>query len=323
MARPRRHPRRRDRPWPLVAGTTLLAVGLLLLIGWSFASRKNTESGAGPAVVQPKTTDPAPPKSPDSARPHVESGLAWLRKDEHEKAIAEFDQAIRLDPSSAVAFAGRGYSHALSFRPRNSATAPMLRKAREDSDEALRLDPDLPFGIAVRGITLSMRGESTKALEDCEKAIHLKPDDALLYLIKAQVLFRRGMREDTEGDRKAATKTSSRAIALDPKLVAAYSFRGNARLRAEEHDRAMEDFEMAHQLDPDNPLGFINKGKVFQAKEELDRAIHQFSLAIEKDPNSLQAFGLRAGVYEAKGDHARAEADRQTVKRLQSRQPAP
>jgi tetratricopeptide (TPR) repeat protein len=58
--------------------------------------------------------------------------MAWRVKKEYDKAIADYDEAIRLDPKYAIAFNNRGSAWLIKKE---------YDKAIADYDEAIRLDP--------------------------------------------------------------------------------------------------------------------------------------------------------------------------------------
>ena len=63
---------------------------------------------------------------------YLNRGNAWYAKKEYDKAIADYDEAIRLDPKHAMAYNSRGNAwHAKKE----------YDKAIADYDEAIRLDP--------------------------------------------------------------------------------------------------------------------------------------------------------------------------------------
>jgi tetratricopeptide (TPR) repeat protein len=59
-------------------------------------------------------------------------GGLWAQKGRHGRAIADYDEAIRLDPKSAIAYYARGFSRKASGD---------WEGAKADFAEAARLDP--------------------------------------------------------------------------------------------------------------------------------------------------------------------------------------
>lgn len=70
--------------------------------------------------------------NPTYNKPFNNSGVAYLKKGEYDLAIKLFDQAIRLDPNYGEAFANR----AGAYLKRGE-----YARAERDYDEAIRLDP--------------------------------------------------------------------------------------------------------------------------------------------------------------------------------------
>jgi tetratricopeptide (TPR) repeat protein len=336
-------PARPDSPsnsrWLYLAGATLLALGLLLAMGLLFRSRRPGGPNDGPPLAERK--DPGPAPSSD-AMLHIEKGLELLGKESHEPAIAEFDEAIRLDPKAAQAYAGRAFARALapdragsrgaSLKKAQSKETVALRESRRqmaknDSDEALRLDPNLPLGHAARALVLTMGNspEFSAALDESDQAIRLGSGSALVFLARAHVLFRRafqdnrGSEENRSADLKAATKSAGRAIHFDTKLVAAYYIRGNARRMSDNPDGALDDYAEAQRLDPTNAMASFFSGLIWQGKEDHATALRHYNAAIKISPDMIGVYNKRAEVYEAMGDKARAEADRREAARLGTR----
>ena len=69
-------------------------------------------------------------------------GLAYQRKDDLDRAIADYSEAIRLDPKYAEAYYGRG----LTYRNKGD-----VERAIADYSEAIRLDPKLAAAYNNRG----------------------------------------------------------------------------------------------------------------------------------------------------------------------------
>jgi tetratricopeptide (TPR) repeat protein len=104
---------------------------------------------------------------PKSAEGHFVRGLVYQRKENNDRAIAEYTIAIGIRPGFVVAYNNRGvaYTH-------NSH----LEDARRDFDHALRLDPNYVNAYVSRGAAYEALGERDKALADYNEAIRRKPD---------------------------------------------------------------------------------------------------------------------------------------------------
>src|SRR5439155_1493870 len=70
-------------------------------------------------------------------------GLAYKAKGDNDRAIQDYDQAIRLNPSFAEAFSNRG----IVYAAKGDNT-----RAIQDYDQAIRLDPTLDQAFNNRGI---------------------------------------------------------------------------------------------------------------------------------------------------------------------------
>ena len=89
-------------------------------------------------------------------------------KASYDKAIADFDEVIRLTPENADAYFYRGNAW-------NAKGA--YDKAVADFTEAIRLDPKDGRAYANRGtVLLGMKGEYDKAIADFTEAIRLDPN---------------------------------------------------------------------------------------------------------------------------------------------------
>ncbi len=327
--------------WLYLAATTLVAVGIIMFLGFVRVSRRPSEPASGSAIAKPASPDPG---SLEVVLSHIAKGMELVGKEENEQAIAEFDEAIRLDPSRPAAFAGRAFARALlpdraggrgpSMKKQQSKQAIALRESRrqhskDDSDTALRLDPNLPLGHSARGLMLTMGStpDFAAALDECDKAIGFGSGNALVSLAKAHVLFRRAFQDNhgsddaRSADLRVASKVAGRAIHLDTRLVAAYYLRGNARRMTENEDGALDDYAEAQRLDPGKPTGSFLSGLIWQSKGDNASALRHFNAALKIAPDMAPAYYKRAEVYEAMGDKARAEADRREAARIAGRSP--
>ncbi len=100
-------------------------------------------------------------------------GSLYLDKGGMDRAIARYNEAIRLDPKYASAFIGIAYAHK---KDDDHAIA--------DYDEAICLDPKYAAAFNGRGKTYLDRGDFDRAIADIDEAIRLDPKFAYAYNLR-------------------------------------------------------------------------------------------------------------------------------------------
>lgn len=113
-------------------------------------------------TVQPHATaaDPKP-----EAEAYYNRGLDWLEIEDYDKAIADLNEAIRLDRAYALAYTGRGDAW---------AAKKDYGKAVADYNEAIRLDPNGAEGYeAYWGATWLMATCTDGRYRNGKKAVEL------------------------------------------------------------------------------------------------------------------------------------------------------
>jgi len=134
---------------------------------------------------------------------------------DHDRAIAAFSEAIRLDPNYAMAFNNRGVAH-VNKGDNDRAIA--------DYTEAIRLDPKYALAFLNRGIAFGKKGDIDRAITDFTEAIRLDPNNS-------QALNNRGFAYASKGDNDRAIADYNEAIRLNPQYAAAFCNRGRAKLK--------------------------------------------------------------------------------------------
>jgi len=92
--------------------------------------------------------------NPNYTRAYISRGNAQLVKRDFERAIANFDQAVRLDPRAASSFMGR----ATAYDAKGD-----IDRAIADYDSAIRLDPNLGAADCSNGMSARARPRATCA----------------------------------------------------------------------------------------------------------------------------------------------------------------
>jgi tetratricopeptide (TPR) repeat protein len=120
-------------------------------------------------------------------------------------------------------------------------------------------------------------GDTQKRLRACSWIIDEAKDNED---IRIEAQLQRGVLYERAGDKEAAIKDYSQAIALDPTNALAYFNRGNVYDQQGEHDRAIADYTQAIKLDATDPDVFNNRGQVYDGKGEYALAIADYSESI-------------------------------------------
>ena len=138
-------------------------------------------------------------------------GLAWKAKSDNDRALADFNEAIRADRKWAVPYAKRGDLYDdLGDQDR----------AIVDLNEAIRIDPDYEWAYAIRGYILDQRGEHDRAIADYTQSIRLDPKDV-------GTITNRGWTKRKKGDLDGAFADFNEALRINPTHVRALFNRGS------------------------------------------------------------------------------------------------
>ena len=130
--------------------------------------------------------------------------------------MADYDQAIKLNPKSVYAYNNRG----ASFQRKGD-----FARASADYGEVTRLQPNNADAWAARCWVRAAGGrEVQQALTDCDESLKLKADAPDVLDTRGFVNLRLGKKDDAIKDYDAALK-------LDPKLPGALYGRGVAKAR--------------------------------------------------------------------------------------------
>lgn len=104
-------------------------------------------------------------KYPGVARLSFQLGRAYRAKKDNDRAIADYNKAIELDPKYAAAYVSRGVAYHYSKKDYDRAIA--------DYDQAIRLDPVFTIAFANRGLAHEQAGRREQALRDFRAALAL------------------------------------------------------------------------------------------------------------------------------------------------------
>ncbi len=89
-------------------------------------------------------------------------GNAYADKGQPDRAIEDYDQALRLNPNYAAAYHNRGSVY---------LDRAQYDRAIQDFDQAIRLNPNDVLALINRGIAWRRKGQYDRAIQDYDQAI--------------------------------------------------------------------------------------------------------------------------------------------------------
>jgi tetratricopeptide (TPR) repeat protein len=177
---------------------------------------------------------------------------------DREGAIADYDEAIRLEPGVFDFYVLRGdLRHDMGD----------LDGAQADYSEVIRIGPDdASYGYFKRGRVRADKSDFDGAIKDYTDAIRLDPNSAEAYIFRARA-------RDDQGDCSGAIGDYDEAIRLAPNVAEVYYARGRARIGNNDIDGAMSDFEETIRLKPEFAIAYSARAVVLEFQERYDEAI--------------------------------------------------
>jgi lipoprotein NlpI len=199
---------------------------------------------------------------------YVSRGVEYKNKRGLDRAIADFDQAVRLDPKNSDVYTVRG----MAWEAKGD-----FERAIADFDQAIRLDPKNTDAYTVRAMAWQTKGDLDRAIADYDQAIRIDPKNTRAYSV-------RGVAWAAKGDLDRAIADYDQAIRIDPKNTNVYDNRGIAWAAKGDLDRAIADYDQAIRLDPKNSSWYFHRGLSNLYAGALPTALADLNQASELNP---------------------------------------
>ncbi|MEP7288333.1 MAG: tetratricopeptide repeat protein [Chloroflexota bacterium] len=233
----------------------------------AIVAQKQDALAAKPLVTEKQLT----------AQEYFVRGLSKKENEDWDGAIADYTEAIRLDPRNAETYARRAGAR---------YGKGDLDGTISDCTEAIRLDPHNANAYHNCALAREAKGDLDGTISDCTEAIRLNPQNAYSYDC-------RGDARKAKGDLDGAIADYTEAIRLDPQYAIAYNDRGDAREAKGDLDGAIADYTEAIRLNSQYVSAYIHRGNVHHAKKDYKRTAADYRKVLELDPNNSQAQVMR------------------------------
>ena len=219
-------------------------------------------------------------------------------KEDLEKAIGYYEQALRIDPNYARAWAGLSAVHS---RQGDWGYVPLdegYAKGRKEAEKALELDPNLAEAYAQVGqIKIVYDWDWIGADVAYKRALELEPANA-------DAVWGASLLAATLGRFDEAISAVRRAIELDPLRTAAHYYLGLHSYYAGQLKEAEQAYQKVLELNPQYPAAHQTLGLIYLLQSKPQQALAE----IQKDPEETWRLQGQALAYHAAGKKKEADA---------------
>ncbi len=251
-------------------------------------------------------------------------GLVLCGKGRYEDAIEAFDKAIKLNPSSAVAWNNKG--NALKLQNKHDEAIMAF-------DKSVELNPKYTDAWNNKGMALYDQHKYDKSILAYDTALEIKPKLAKAWYNKGLALCNQGKYQEAIWAYDKAIKNDSKNIdALYNKSITHRSLgqikeadetldlakrelncKGAELSNSEKHFEAIQAFDKAIGIDPKFLCAWVNKGITLSKMGRFGEAIEAINHAIEINPESPRAWKYKGIILKRAGSkvdskHALARA---------------
>jgi serine/threonine-protein kinase len=205
-------------------------------------------------------------------------GIYFLNKrtgDSLKKSIEYFQEAIKKDPTYALAYSGLADSNSVLGFYGFQAPKEVFPKARAAAQKALEMDDTLAEAQASLGYVNLMHDWDWSAAESwLTRAIELNPGYTVAHNLYAAYLAIMGQFDEAIAEIKRATE-------LDPLSVRLQYELGNYLRWSGRVDEAIEQLQRTLEMDPNSGLAHGHLGFCYAQKKRHEEAIGAMQKAIE------------------------------------------
>jgi len=233
-------------------------------------------------------------------------------KEDLEKAIAYFAEAIEKDPNYALAHAGMADCYTLMGRHLYLPRKEAYSKAKEFANRALELNDNLAEAHTALAAVLMIYDWNWDAAEEHFKhAIHLNPNYANAHYLHSVLL-------QTTGNLQESVKAAEKAQTLDPLspvigmgVVQAYFF-------SEQYDKAIDECHRYLEMNPrevvaqDFLVHLKVKNGLFKEAEDKPEGWLRLVRERQRPPRTSHTSTLRRESLRKRGDYSKPQLQTQS-----------
>jgi DNA-binding winged helix-turn-helix (wHTH) protein/tetratricopeptide (TPR) repeat protein len=254
-------------------------------------------------------------KNIDAYLLYLKGRYLWERRTDGSglKAIEQFEAAIDMDPSYALAYSGLGacygtLSFTNGFPPRDA-----FQKSRLSLLRALELDDSLSEAHqSLAGLRFWHDWDWDGAEREFKRAIDLDPDLPATHRFYGHFLSNMGRHQQALAETKIA-------LELDPTSAVTQARLGQFLYQAGDHGAALEQLRYALRLDPGYWMTRLNLGRIYERQGRFEEALVELRAACDHAKGSGEVKGTLGHALALSGNGTEARELLKEIEQLQAR----
>ncbi len=228
--------------------------------------------------------------------------FAKRTKDDILKGIDYFQQAIKLDPNFALAYAAIAESYNSLGKNADLPPKELIPQAKASARRALEIDPTLAEAHGALADSLALYDWNWAESErEYGKALQLDPNVSYIHLTRGVSYF------VPLGKREEAVAELKKAVELEPLSLINNAIFGLSYLYAGQTEKALEQGKKTYDLEPDFRFGRQYLGYAYITIGRYDDAIAVAEKALKLSPQSQEDLVVVGTAYAKSGRKLEAQ----------------
>jgi len=205
----------------------------------------------------------------------------------YKQAIEDYTNALQMDPDNVETLIRRGQAW---YSIGNSENAV------KDFKSAIKRDRGNDQALYQLALARLEMGEHKLALRDIRRAIESSPRNVRSYGLYADILQKMGQHD-------GVIEALDRASLLDSTDPVTYQKRGNVHYLRRNYVNAISDFTRSLELSPNQPEVALTRGQAWLKAEQPQQAINDFERVLRQTLSLSKAYSGRAAALAMLGRH--------------------
>ena len=225
----------------------------------------------------------------ENARKHLADaynirGVVYAKKDDFDRAIEDYENAIGLNPEFADAYKNRGNAYSCLGRH---------NEAIKDFSKAIELDSNFAIAYYNRGNAYYDLERYNEGIEDYNKAIELNQEYTKAYCNRGNAYYKLKRYVKAKRDYNKAIKSDQDFY------IAHYNLGDLLYLVEEDYDNAEKEYREAVRIEEDCDCAHNGLGLVLSKREAYKNAVAEFkkALKLNKDADYYNNLGCAYTEY--------------------------